>query len=608
MAFPYNFNPDDARRFANEFGFVTYKKGKELIFRTCPICQAKGKGNEKTFSINLDTGVYHCFRGKCKDKDGNMVTLAKLYGFSLGRDFDEYYRPKKRYRTFRTPPEPIKPKPEAVQYLESRGISQSIAERYEITTQINNTNILVFPFYDGNGKLTFIKYRKTDFDKEKDNNKEWAEKDGKPILFGMKQCEDGDTLIITEGQIDSLSVAEAGYNNAVSVPTGAGGFTWIPHCWDWINKFKQIIVFGDHEDGHITLLDDIAARFPLEVFHVREEDYLDCKDANEILQKYGKEQICQCIKNAIRVPINDVLDLADVQDIDIAKIEKLETGIRQLDSLLYGGLPFGGLHIISGRAGEGKSTLASQILISAREHGYKCFAYSGELPARLFKAWMNLQVAGRNNIFEYQNDPYGNAQYGISQINKNLISEWYRDRIFIYDSMNVNGGVETQQSLLSTTENVIQQYGVRVILLDNLMTAMAMDMQSGNDQYERQTDFVNKLRSLAVKYNVMILLVAHKRKNGGTLNDNDEVAGSSNIVNLAMLTMSYERDRDLPDEQRRLKVSKNRLFGKLETEGFVLDFDERSKRIYGHGDNLDREYSWSPDNDGFVDTDDIVFD
>ncbi|MFR5790588.1 MAG: hypothetical protein ACLUFA_09425 [[Clostridium] leptum] len=60
-----------------------------------------------------------------------------------------------------------------------------------------------------------------------------GEKDTKPILFGMKQCVDFGTLVITEGQIDSLTLADCGIKNAASV-TGALGFTWLENCWDWI--------------------------------------------------------------------------------------------------------------------------------------------------------------------------------------------------------------------------------------------------------------------------------------------------------------------------------------------------------------------------------------
>ena len=293
----YEFDERHAYEFANFVHANAKLKGNELTFRKCPYCNPTEKrDNLGTFSINLKTGQFKCLRASC-GVSGNMITLAKDFDFSLGTQIDEYYAPKKQYRKLTTPEKPIVPRSNAITYLESRGISKLVAEKYEITTQKDKQNILVFPFFDEKGKIQFVKYRKTDFDKSKDSNKEWCEANCKPILFGMKQCEDFTTLVITEGQIDSLSVATAGIKNVVSVPTGANGFTWLPYCWNWINSFEEVIVFGDYEKGKITLLDELSKRLNVIVKHVREEDYKDCKDANEILKKYGTSQIITCIKN-----------------------------------------------------------------------------------------------------------------------------------------------------------------------------------------------------------------------------------------------------------------------------------------------------------------------
>lgn len=595
----YDFKEEDAFSFARHVGIHNFKHGNELFFKKCPYCNGIGKGNEKSFSINLETGQFKCFRASC-GISGNMVTLSKDFDFSLGNIADEYYRPKKKYRRLKTPKEPIIPKSEAVAYLESRGISEKVANEYEITVQTNKPNILVFPFYDEKGIIQFIKYRKTDFDKEKDDCKEWCEKDCKPVLFGMKQCKDFTRLIITEGQLDSLSVATAEINNATSVPNGANGFTWMPYCWNWINRFEEIVVFGDYEKGKITLLDELSRRLKTTVKHVRPEDYKDCKDANEILQKYGAEQIRNCVENAVIVPIKQIIELADVQDVDIFKIQKLKIGIKQIDRLLYGGLPFGGVVLISGKPGEGKSTLASQILINAIEQHYKCFAYSGELPNYLFKAWIDFQIAGPRHAIEYQNQ-WGDKNYNISKANKELITEWYRGKCFLYDNSVIDG--DEKESLVAVVENMIMQYGVQVILLDNLMTAIDLEIATGSDKYERQSLFVKKLARVALRHNVLIMLVAHKRKNNFTTNENDEISGSGDISNLATITIAYEKDNDLEKTQRLCKVSKNRLFGKTEINGYVLDYDEKSKRIYGQGDDLHVEYSWNKKNqDGFYDT------
>lgn len=591
----YEFNQDDAYRFVRETGGSARKTGDELRFIYCPYCRGGAKKDKGTFSINLKTGQYKCLRASC-GVTGNMITLAKDFDFSLGQQVDEYYRPRKKYRTLKTPEKPIIPKSEAVTYLESRGISETVAKEYEITTWNNKPNILVFPFYDEKGKMQFVKYRKTDFDKSKDKNKEWCEADCKPILFGMKQCKDFSRLTVCEGQIDSLSVSTAGIENVVSVPTGAQGFTWLPYCWNWINQFKEVIVFGDYENGKMSLLEELARRLRTKVKHVRYEDYKDCKDANEILQKYGAEQVRQCVENAIVVPMKRVIDLADVEDVDIFEIPKLATGINQVDKLLYGGLPAGGVIIIHGKPGDGKSCLASQILANALENNHKCFAYSGELPNFLFKSWLDFQLAGPYHVTDFENR-WGDKGYRVSKTNKAEISAWYRDRCFLYDNSIIDG--DEKESLITTTENVIMQYGVDVVLLDNLMTAIDLEESRGSDKYERQSLFVKKLARMALRHGAWIILVAHKRKNNFSTNENDETSGSADIINLASIVISYGKDSDLDESQRLCKVSKNRVFGKTCTTGYKLNYDERSKRIYGDGDNPHKEYGWYK-GDGFV--------
>lgn len=594
---PYEFKEQDAYDFARHVGVEVKPHNRELFFKICPYCRPRAtKDNVRSFSINLETGQFKCLRASC-GVQGNMITLSKDFDFSLGNEVDEYYRPKRQFRKMKTPEKPIEPKPEAITYLTSRGISEEVIKKYQITVQTSSPNILVFPFFDEKGKLQFVKYRKTDYDKEKDHNKEWCEANTKPILFGMFQCNDKfDRLIMTEGQMDSLSVATAGYENATSVPTGAKGFTWVPYCWDWISRFDEIVVFGDFENGCISLLDELKIRLKSKIKHVREEDYKDCKDANEILQKYGVEQIKKCIENAKSVPIERVIELADVKNVDIFKLEKLKTGIKNIDRLLYGGLPFGGVHLVSGKPGEGKSTLASQIMINALSQGYKCFAYSGELPNYLFKAWMDFQIAGPHHIFEYQNQ-YGDTNFNVSNTNRELIADWYRGKAFLYDNRVIDG--DEKESLIKTVENVVKQYGVRVVLLDNLMTAIDLEVGQNSDKYERQSEFVKRLSRLALRYNLIIILVAHKRKNNFSTNENDEVSGSGDIANLALITIAYEKNKDLSSDQRLCKVSKNRLFGKVNTDGWILEFNEKSKRIYGAGDDVNVDYGWNKQNDGF---------
>lgn len=604
----YEFNPDDAYNFARHVGIEVKEHGGELFFKTCPYCKPRAtRGNVRTFSINLKTGQFKCLRASC-GISGNMVTLSKDFDFSLGNEVDEYYRPKKRYKRLKQPKEAIKPKPEAIQYLESRGISEEVAKKYEITVQTSHPNILVFPFYDEKGVLQFVKYRKTDFDKTKDANKEWCEASTKPILFGMKQCDDSfDTLVLTEGQMDSLSVATAEIPNAVSVPTGAKGFTWIPYCWDWLCKWKKIIVFGDFEKGSISLLDELAKRLKDRVEHVREDNYKDCKDANEILLKYGAEQVRKCVEESVKLPIDNVIDLADVKELDPYSIEKIPTGIGNVDNLLCGGIPFGVVTIVTGKSGKGKSTFVGQIITRALNKGDNVFVYSGEMPNYLFKNAIDFQIAGPANVVEEDRKDY--VKRYVRKSAKDKIVEWYRGKCMLYDRTMVK---DEDTDLLNTIERMIVSQNVRVIVIDNLMTMINKTRVKGS-KLEAQSEVSNALEDMARFYNVCIILVAHKRKDSGIDDEDmdDSIRGDSDIVNSAGVIIHYNVNKDentMENYPRVISVTKNRVFGRTSYRGWKVHYDEKSKRIYGDHDDLNICLGWDNESGGFVeDYDNSIF-
>lgn len=604
----YEFNPDDAYNFARHVGIEVKEHGGELFFKTCPYCKPRAtRGNVRTFSINLKTGQFKCLRASC-GISGNMVTLSKDFDFSLGNEVDEYYRPKKKYKRLKQPKEAIKPKPEAIQYLESRGISEEVAKKYEITVQTSHPNILVFPFYDEKGVLQFVKYRKTDFDKTKDANKEWCEASTKPILFGMKQCDDSfDTLVLVEGQLDSLAVATAGIPNVVSVPTGAKGFTWIPYCWDWLCKWKKIIVFGDFEKGSISLLDELAKRLKDRVEHVREDNYKDCKDANEILLKYGAEQVRKCVEEPVKLPIDNVIDLADVKELDPYSIEKIPTGVADVDNLLCGGIPFGVVTIVTGKSGKGKSTFVGQIITRALNKGDNVFVYSGEMPNYLFKNAIDFQIAGPANVVEEDRRDY--VKRYVRKSAKDKIVEWYRGKCMLYDRTMVK---DEDTDLLNTIERMIVSQNVRVIVIDNLMTMINKTRVKGS-KLEAQSEVSNALEDMARFYNVCIILVAHKRKDSGIDDEDmdDSIRGDSDIVNSAGVIIHYNVNKDentMENYPRIISVTKNRVFGRTSYRGWKVHYDEKSKRIYGDHDDLNICLGWDNESGGFFeDYDNSIF-
>lgn len=581
----YQFKPDDAFNFAKISGINHRQKGNELQFLYCPYCSGGKHHDKNTFSINLTTGQFECKRSSCSVK-GNMITLARDFGdrFELSRDVTQYYNINDnatQFKRFKDAHRITESKDRAVEYLKNRGISEDICRQYEITIKAGTENVLVFPFKDETGALQFIKYRNLDYQKGK-GSKEWCESGCKPILFGMNHCVDFTTLVITEGQIDSLSLAAAGIKNAVSVPTGKNGFTWKPHCWNWLIQFDEIVVFGDRENGEITLAKEVASFFPKRVRVVRTADYRGCKDANEILQKYDTASLWKAIENAEPQISSRIKNLADVEAVDLSKLEAVKTGFPTLDETIGGGFHFGDLVVLTGKCGDGKSTVASMMIAYALKQKYKVFCYSGELPGFMFKAWLDSQILGKTKIMEADN---------------NAVNEWYDKQIYIYDNSVVD---DSDDDAFAAIEEAVKSLDCRVILIDNLMTALPDN--EAIDLFHQQSLFVKRCAKFAKAFNVVILLVAHPRKGNGT--ENDDISGSGDITNLASLVLRYQRsnkDTHCP----LLTVTKNRINGqtKVGADGIKMQYIDTSRRVLEEGqfDTFGPLFMETKINEGFTD-------
>lgn len=572
----YEFKTEDAERFAKMYGPAKHK-GDELVFEKCPYCHGGNKPDRGTFSLNSRTGLYQCKRSSC-GASGNMIELARNFNFDLGDDVRRYYNLQNfngRFRKFKDAHRITESKDAAIQYLESRGISEAICRKYEITVRPDNDKVLVFPFKTPEGELKFIKYRNTNYNGK--GNKEWCEAGCMPILFGMNHCTEGGRLVVTEGQIDSLTLAECGIDNAVSVPIGMNGFTWVPHCWNWLQTFSEIVVFGDCENGSISLAEVIKTKFPKKTRVVRVEDYQGYKDANDILRNLGKEAVIKAVEQSEFVTSTRLKDMSQVEAVNIEKQPCISTGVPELDEILTGGFHYGGVIILSGKRGDGKSTMASQFIVDTLAQNHNCMIYSGELPNIFVKNWIDRQIIGKAIL----------TNSDIDRCNK-----WYQNRLFVYDDTDLVEEDDEMEALTEVMEEAILQKNCEVILIDNLMTAMEEGATTDEALYRKQSDFVGKMARMARRLNVVILLIAHPRKNSFGRISNDDISGSADITNKASLVMTYERvihDGQEPDPtERNLSVIKNRLTGKL--GNVSMFYSEDSKRIVGPSKNFKTVY------------------
>lgn len=561
-------------------------RNNQIVAKVCPFCHGGGSGDMETFSVGLYNGAFSCLRGGCS-KTGSFRELCEFFG---ERPAKVVSMPSSRAKRLYARPNPhlLPVTDEIVSYFAQRGISLKTIRAFGLASDDNGN--IVFPFYRDK-ELVYVKYRKPRKHKKEDGPKEWQEKNTEPILFGMDNAAFNQPLYITEGEIDAMSLYEAGVTNVVSVPCGCNNLEFVSLCWDWLEKFQRIVLFGDNDEPGIEMVSTlmkrlgedrcmIAPEYP-ELLIDGESAGRSCKDANEILYAYGKEGLKHIADSCEPAPIKGVLNLADVTMIDPTTKPRIFTRIPALDHAI-GGLAEGTVTIFSGKRGEGKSTIGGQLLLNGVQQGYSVCAYSGELPAQTFLNWILLQATD-NKYIAAKTDPRTGKNFAVVPYDiQRRIKTWVDNKFFLFDN-NYTPDVPQEEAIIKTFTLCARRYGAKLFLVDNLMTILSETTTADNEN-KIQGKFVAALKAFAVKYKVCVLLVCHPRKTkAGEKFTSEDVAGSANITNLADTVISVEKPN--------LRITKNREFGICE---FIpCSYDPANRRIFQANIGDRTVYGWN---------------
>ena len=315
------------------------------------------------------------------------------------------------------------------------------------------------------------------------------------------------------------------------------------------------------------------------------------KQAQEILNQLYEEKVedatlsIDSLKNEINGNRSLENNFVDISIIDRNKDSKkaIYTGFNKLDSLI-GGFRYGSLNILSGQPSSGKSTILNQIVANSIDQGHKAFIYSGELPGDILKEWFVRTVSNFEHL-EEKTDYLGNKYYDFINEAWKLVSLWAKDKLFIYG----DDSIANDSNLLNTIEYLHLKKGIRLFVIDNLMT---MQLGSNKDKYEKQKDICISLKNMAKKYGLVIILVAHPskaiiQKEEPTMYD---VAGASEIVGSADLVLMTVRGTK-EDPQSGIWILKNRNTGKQGIPvGFYFDDDRKRYYITEAERNKDYRY------------------
>ena len=349
----------------------------------CPECSSqRRKKKAPCLSVNIDEGVWlchHCgWSGTLSNgTNGNNVSL-------------HWRKPK-----FTKPdPLPITAlSPEVVKWFSDRGISETTLEETKINErkvympQIEAlSNSIAFPYYK-NGELINVKYR----DAKKNFRLEAGAQRG---FYGIDDIEGNDIhCVIVEGEIDKLSLWEAGIRTCVSVPDGAppvnssdysSKFDYLNDPWLHSEKFNNVsrfVIAVDNDEPGAKLENELSRRLGKDKCY-RVVWPEGCKDANDVLAKYGKTVLSECIEHAKPYPIMGTYDATHMSDsIDRlyeGDIEKgVSTGWQTVDP--YYLVRPGAFTVVTGIPSSGKSNWLDAMMVNvAKNQGWNFAIFSPE--------------------------------------------------------------------------------------------------------------------------------------------------------------------------------------------------------------------------------------
>lgn len=237
-------------------------------------------------------------------------------------------------------------------------------------------------------------------------------------------------------------------------------------------------------------------------------------------------------------------------------VERVLTGFNDLDYYTKG-LEIG-VTLLVANTNAGKSTFVQGVLARAIEQGYKSFVFSGEHTAQSFLQLVYHQNSTKKDYLpvaykNWKGEDTNIADWYVTESREAEIRKKFDGNLFIYS----NKAPRDIDSMIASMVACHKEQGARFFLIDNLIS---IDNISSN-VFAEQTRITEAIRTFALNYKVIVLLVAHQRKiaERGFLIDIQDVAGSQNISNKAYNVIAQYRTDMLNKDSKDYNVMAKEL-------------------------------------------------
>ena len=411
-------------------------------------------------------------------------------------------------------PNKVYEKPDAIHIVEYKELSENVCKwfkergiSYNTLNDLNITegkeympqtgqveNTIQFNYVMGD-ELINIKYR--------DGRKNFKlYKGAEKVFYNLNSIVGYDTCIIVEGEMDVLSYHEAGIPNVISVPNGAtlnhNNLDYLDNCIDYFEDKEKIILAVDADEAGVALQTELIRRLGAETCYLT--NFVDCKDANEYLLKYGKEDLAKTISECRPVPLENVTTFKDIEHEVTDFVQNgfkkgYQIGIQNFDEIFS---TYTGQFItVTGIPSSGKSDFVDQMVVGYNNnYGWKtAFASPENAPTYLHahklmrKVWQDMP----------RKSDIGTAKW-------KQVAEHVNDNFFFIDMERY-----TLETVLRKGAELVKRKGIKCLVIDPFNKIRDVDAKT-EDVNRYTMEYLSKIEMFAKKYDVLVFIVAHPTK------------------------------------------------------------------------------------------------
>lgn len=398
-------------------------------------------------------------------------------------------------------------------------------------------------------------------------------------LYGSQLWASGKKIVITEGEIDCLTVSQLQGNKwpVVSIPNGAqGAKKAIEANLEYLGNFEEVILMFDMDDPGRKASEECAKILPAGKAYIAN---LPCKDPNECLSEGKGPEVLQAVWNAKPYRPDGIVSGTDLYEKCVTDIDDLKDSVEYPWVALQNktkGARHGELYVFTSGSGMGKSTIL-------RELEYYFGVHRGELCGIVA-----LEESTRKTGMELMSIHLSkrlilNPECADEDERSRAFSETIGNgNFFLYDHF----GSLDSGNLLSKLRYMIVSLGCKRIFLDHISIVVSgMDTDEDGGERKAIDKLMTNLRSLVEETGATMFVVSHLKrpeKKGheeGAQVSLSQLRGSGAIAQLSDMVIGLERNQqgDNPNVLT-LRVLKNRFCGDTGVSGY-LEYDPETGRL-----------------------------